>query len=152
LSESETGTAAVTVSDVEPETDPEAAEIVVLPPTNAFAIPVALIAATPGIDELQTADCVRSWIEPSLYVPVAENCKVYPCASDELVGVTAMLTSAAWPTLAVVEDEIDPDAAVTVAVPNPEVVARPALLITSSVASDVLHVAMEVTSCADPSV
>ena len=67
-----------------------------------------------------------------------------------------MLLMAAGPTVAVVAEEIEPDVAVTVAVPSPELVASPfvpaALLITSTVAEEESQVTREVTSCVVPSV
>jgi hypothetical protein len=56
----------VTVKVVEPMIAPEAAAIVVTPTPTALAIPVALIVATPGADELHTAVLVRSCVLPLL--------------------------------------------------------------------------------------
>ena len=74
--ESDTGTGGFTVSIVEPVTDPELADMVVAPARLALASPVALMLATYGADELQRTVEVRSCEDPSLYVPVAENCKL----------------------------------------------------------------------------
>ena len=73
-----------------------------------------------------------------------------------LAGATVMVVKDACPTVAGVEDEIDPDAAVMVTVPNPELVASPllpvALLITSTPAEEDVQVTSDVTSCVVPSV
>ena len=49
------------------------------PPIDALvarpSVPDALLTlATPTLEELQVAEVVRSWVELSVYVPVAENC------------------------------------------------------------------------------
>jgi hypothetical protein len=81
---------------------------------------------------------------------------VYPWANEVFAGETAMLTRAACPTVAEVDDEVEPDVAVIVAVPSPALVASPfvpvLLLITKMVADDEPHVTSDVTSCVDPSV
>ena len=51
--------AGATVIVVVPEMLPEAAVIVVVPVANAVTIPVLLIEATAGFEELQVADVVR---------------------------------------------------------------------------------------------
>ena len=49
----------------------DAAPMVVLPALAAVATPVVVIVATLGLDEDQVTEAVRSWVLPSLYVPVA---------------------------------------------------------------------------------
>jgi len=70
-------------------------------------------------------------------------------------GAMLILVRTASPTLATVDEEIEPEVAVTVAVPSPELVARPfepmVLLITSTVADEELHTTTGVTSCVVPS-
>ena len=65
----ETSVAAVTVSVVFPETRPDDALIVVEPAATDVARPfdpdALLTAATPGDDELQVTEEVRSWLELS---------------------------------------------------------------------------------------
>jgi hypothetical protein len=60
-----------------PDTPPEVAVMVVEPALSAVAspmvLPVVLIDATAGLDELQVAVAVRFCFEPSLYMPVAVN-------------------------------------------------------------------------------
>src|SRR5215475_14472367 len=114
LMERDTGTGVVTVRAVEPVTKPSVAEIVVPPARKAVTDPTVVMPATYGTDELQTTDLVRSCVEVSLYVPMAVNCTILPCAAEKLTGVTAMLMSAACPTLAVAEDETPPKVALIV--------------------------------------
>jgi hypothetical protein len=45
-------------------------------------------AATVVSEELQVADWVRSFVVPSLYLPVAESCVVDGTVNDELAPVT----------------------------------------------------------------
>jgi hypothetical protein len=66
LIERDTGTGGLTVSVVEPETDPEVAEIVVVPAQRALASPAELMLATLRTDELHPVDWVTSCVEPSL--------------------------------------------------------------------------------------
>ena len=78
------------------------------------------------------------------------NCWAPPSGTDEFTGATVIETSAAPLTVNVVDAEIEPDVAVMVAVPSPELVARPleslALLITVIRAEDEVHVTTAVTS------
>jgi hypothetical protein len=74
----ETRTAAVTVSEVEPDTLPEVAMMPVDPAATPVANPmepaVLLIVAIELSDELQVADVVMSCVVLSVKVPVAVNC------------------------------------------------------------------------------
>lgn len=83
----ETRLAPVTVSEVVPLTEPEAAVIVAVPGPVLVARPAALIDATLTSDEDQTTEgscCVL----PSSKSPVAVNCCVVPSAMEEFAGVT----------------------------------------------------------------
>ena len=66
---SETSIAGFTVSVVQADTLPEVAEIIEEPAAMEVASPfdpaALLMAATPVDDELQVAEAVRSWVEPS---------------------------------------------------------------------------------------
>ena len=86
----ETSVAAVTVSVVLPEMEPEVARIVVEPAPTAVTRPAVLIVATVPAEELHVAVLVRSCVVPSLNVPVALNCCVWPLVIEELAGVTAI--------------------------------------------------------------
>jgi hypothetical protein len=55
----------VTVSPVEPETEPDTAVMVVDPGATAIACPEASIVATAVFEELQFALALRSWVLPS---------------------------------------------------------------------------------------
>lgn len=113
----EARTGEITVSVVVPCTVPETAVIVVLPVMTPLASPAELIVATVGADELHVADAVKSCVLPSLYVPMASNCCDKPAATVPLAGVTAIDTSAADPTVMVVEPHTEPAHALTVAEP-----------------------------------
>lgn len=89
---SDTNDAAATVSEVLPLIAPDVAVIVVLPIVLAVARPVAAIEATELVVELQVAVAVKSWVEPSVYVPVAVNCCSTPSGIVAFPGVTAIDT------------------------------------------------------------
>ena len=73
-----------------------------------------------------------------------------------LEGVTVMEIKAGCPTVRFVEEEIEPEVAVMLAVPTPALVANPfvpeLLLTIATRAADELHVTAEVRSCIVPSV
>lgn len=87
--------ALVTVRVVDPVTAPELAAIVVVPTPVLVASPPLEIVATPGEEELQLTALVRYCVLPSLYVPVATNCCVWPLATKGAEGVTVMLCKTA---------------------------------------------------------
>lgn len=103
-----TGAKQVTV--VEPVVVPVAvapvAEIVADPLDVALALQLtrpAETAATLGALEAQVAAGVRSFVEPSVYVPVAFSCVVPPAATCGDAGVTLMDASAMTFTVACVK-------------------------------------------------
>jgi hypothetical protein len=77
--------------------------------------------------------------------------RVPPIVSVAPAGVTAIETSCAPVTAKVVDEETEPEAAVMVAVPTPELAARPfepaVLLITAMLALEELQVTTLVRSC-----
>jgi hypothetical protein len=148
----ETSTGGVTVSVVEPVIDPRVAVMVVDPVPVELASPVALIVAMPVADELHVAVLVRFCVLPSLYVPVAVNCSVWPRAINGFVGVIAMETSVGVATVSVVDPLMDPIVAVTVVDPMLVGLARPVALIVATPVGNVLHVAALVRFCVLPSV
>ena len=87
---SEARAGAVTVRVVLPLTPEYAAVMVVEPGDLAVAMPVLETVAAPAFDELQVADLVRSLLLPSLYLPVALNCRPSPAATADMAGVTSM--------------------------------------------------------------
>jgi hypothetical protein len=55
----------LTVSVAVPVAAPDAAEMTVLPPVTAVALPVvALMVAVAGVPDVQVEELVRSWVEP----------------------------------------------------------------------------------------
>ena len=55
---------------------------------TAVAKPVVLIVATVEEEEFHVAVLVRFWVVPSLKVPLAVNCWVFPTAIEGFIGVT----------------------------------------------------------------
>ena len=125
----DTSVAAVTVSVVEPEIASEVAVIVVGPAVLALARPSVPrtfeIVATASSDDDQVTAAVRSWVEESVYVPIAVNCWVVPLAMVGSAGVTPIESRAADVTVRVVEPEIDPEVAVIVGEPTAVELASP---------------------------
>jgi len=77
---------------------------------------------------------------------------VKPAGSTGEYGVTAIETSPGAPTVSSVDEVTEPEAAVIVAVPTPELVASPAALMIAAAAEDELHCTVEVRFCVVPSV
>ena len=84
----ETSGTGVTVRTVVPVIPAELAEIVVVPAATLVARPETLMVATAGVADSQLAVDVRTFVLPSLYVPVAANCCVFPAVIDGFAGVT----------------------------------------------------------------
>jgi hypothetical protein len=80
----------VTFKVVEPLIEPTAASIVVCPAPTVLASPSLLIVATSRADELHVTLLVRSWVRPSLYIPLAVNCSIRSGKIEASAGVTAM--------------------------------------------------------------
>ncbi len=95
----DTSCAGETVRVVDPVTEPDVADIVVSPTAALVATPAAEIEATAPADELQVTAEVRSWVLPSLNVPVAMNCWVVPRAIELFAGVIAIDWSTAGSTV-----------------------------------------------------
>jgi len=108
-----------------------------------------LIAATVGLEELQTTEVVISCVELSENVAVAVNCCVAPKVMVLFVGAISKDAI----TANVAEQEMLPDEAVIVIFIVPaldEVVTRPVLPIGASVVSEELHATEVVRSCCVP--
>ena len=88
---------------------------------------------------------------PSLKVPVAANCCVTPSGSVGIAGVTAIETSVAAVTVTVVEPLIDPEVAVTVALPIVTLLATPRLFTVATLEFALAHAAVAVRSRVLPS-
>ena len=101
----DTRVAAVTVSVVLPEINPDVAVIVVTPTnsdvTNPLKPTALLMVATVGAEEVQVTDDVRFCVVASVNIPVAINCCVVPRAILGLTGVTPMDTRVAAVTVSV---------------------------------------------------
>jgi len=114
-----------TVSPVDPVTDPKVAVITVVPVAMLLARPWLLMLAATALDEVQITEPVMSCVLASLKVPVAANCFVVPTAMLEFPGVTATETTVAPVTVREAVPLTEPEAAVTVVVPVPRLVAKP---------------------------
>jgi len=126
LTANDTRTGAVTATLAEPLiVPPDVAVMVVIPGTTVVAYPPPPIVATPEADDAQLADCVRSCVLPSLYVPRAVNCCPVPSGIDAPLGVIAMEINVGPVTLSVLLPEMALTLAVTFAVPCPALVASP---------------------------
>jgi len=146
---------AVTVTDVEPVTEPNVAVMVEEPAATPLTKPAALTVAFAIVEEDQVTRSVTSQVLASLFVPVASSCCVVFTGTVGLLGVTAIETGVAH-TLALVtviwvEAEKPSELAVTVATPVAPPVTTPAALTDALVESDELHVTEDVKSLVVPS-
>src|SRR5262249_47656150 len=82
-------TGAVTVSVMDPETEPEVALMVAEPTATAVTVPPLTVAVAVALDA-QVAVAVRSVLLPSEYIPVAVSFCVSPAATDAPDGETAI--------------------------------------------------------------
>jgi len=137
----DTSTGAVTASAAEPVMLFIVAVRVEAPIVTPVARPPALIVATLGADELHAAALVRFCVLPSLYVPVAANCSVFPAAIEAFPGVTAIDTSTGEVTVSVAELVILVMVALRLEVPAVTAVAKPPAVIVATPGADELHVA-----------
>jgi len=134
-------------------TPPELAVIVDVPLLTAVAKPAALMVATPGVAEFQTAVLVRFCVVPSVNVPVAVNWSVSPLAIDKLGAVIAIDFSTAGVTVNVNVFEVTPpELAVMAEVPMLTPVASPAVLMVATAGVAEFHVTVLVRFCVEPSV
>jgi hypothetical protein len=134
---------AVTVTEVDPVTEPSVAVIVADPAATPFTKPPALTVAFAIVDELHVTRSVMSHVLASLFVPVADSCCVVFTGTVGFPGVTAIETG--------VDAEKFPDLAVTVVTPVAPPVTTPAALTAAVVESAELHVTDAVKSLLDPS-
>jgi hypothetical protein len=152
----ETRAAAVTERIVEPVTIPEVALIAAVPVAALCASPVLFTEAVETVSEAHVTVEVRSWVLPSVNVPVALNCCLVPSAMEGFAGATAIEDSTAAVTVNVVMPLIDPELAVILAEPVPTLVPSPwvfvALLTAATAGVSEPHCAVLVTSWVVPSV
>src|SRR5690349_13608586 len=73
----------------------------VCPTSTLVARPVPSMVAVPGVSDCHDACVVRSCTDPSVYEPVAVNCRFVPFGMLGLTGVTEMLTKVALVTVSV---------------------------------------------------
>lgn len=139
-----------TVRVVEPLTEPKSALMVVAPGATLVARPCPLMVATAEVEEVQTTIPVMSCVLESLKVPVAVNCLVVPTAMLGFAGVTATETNVAAVIVSEAGPLIEPEVAVSVAVPVPTAVTSPLVLTVATEFEDELQVS-EVSSCVLPS-
>jgi hypothetical protein len=137
-------------------TPPALMPIMVEPVASVLANPIvpaaSLMVATPIVLEVQYPDCVRSWVVPSVYVPVAVNCCGMPTGTLAVGGLMAIETSVAAVTVSTVEPEIVPEVALMVVVPIPVLMTNPVVLIVAVVMVLDAQVAFPVKFCVLPSV
>jgi len=117
----------LTVSALEPLTDPEVAEIVVCPTEALVARPVAVMGATATFEDTHVETLVTSCTVPSVKVPLALNRCAAPSRIVGLEGATVMDTNAAGVTSSCVDPETEAEVAVIVVLPMATLVTRPAL-------------------------
>lgn len=116
------------------------------------ARPVALMLATVALELAQMAAFVRSWLLPSLKVPVALNCALVPLAIEEFVALIAIDCNVAAVTVSVtVLDVIPPCEAVMVVDPAPTPLAKPLALTITTDAFEELQLTELVIFWVEPS-
>jgi hypothetical protein len=120
-----------TASDVEPTSEPDVAEIIVVPALALVASPtdpgVLPIVATVADEETQVTDVVMFAVDPSVYSPVAMNCCEPPIGMDGLSGLTSMAARIAFVTVRLPDPVTVPDLARMTVLPLPVLVAIPLL-------------------------
>jgi len=141
-------TGAMTVSVVLVEVPFNVAPTLVLPAAAAVAKPDELIVAVDGVPELHVALVVTFCVLPSLYVPVAVNCRVAPVTSVGFAGVIAIDCSvAAVPVRVAMFDVTLLSVAVMFVEPTPVTVARPPAAIVAAAVFEDVHVTCVVRFC-----
>jgi len=146
---------AVTVTEVDPVTEPSVAVIAAEPAATPLTRPLALTVAFAIVEDDHVTRSVMSHVLASLFVPVATNCCVVFTGTVGLTGVTAIETGVAHAfalvTVICVEAEKLPERAVTVVTPVAPPVTNPAGLTDAVVVSAELHVTEAVKSFELPS-
>ena len=120
-----------TASDVEPASEPDVAEIMVVPESALVASPidpgVLPTAATVGDEEAQVTDVVMFAVDPSVYSPLAVNCCEPPIGMDGLCGLTSMAARIAVVTVRLPDPVTAPKVALMTVLPLAVLVAVPVL-------------------------
>lgn len=110
--------AGVTVRSVVPVVLPLVAVMTVVPAPAAAALPCESIDATEGELEVQLTVEVRSSLLPSLYCPVAVNCRLLPATSVAEAGVMVIAPRVALVMVTTKDFDAVPFDAVIVVVPG----------------------------------
>ena len=120
-----------TASDVEPASEPDVAEIMVVPELALVASPidpdVLPIVATVVDEEAHVTDVVMFAVDPSVNSPVAVNCCEPPIEMDGLCGLTSMAAKIAFVTVRLPDPVTVPDLARIPVLPLPVLAAIPLL-------------------------
>lgn len=128
--------ATLTVTVAEAEIEPEVAVIAAVPLPTAVSKPVRLTEATPGLELVQVT-------APNA-APAGCGVAVICCVAPTLVKVTSdgvrRMPVRAIFTVTVALAETEPDVAVTVVVPGPTAVTRPAAFTVATLVSELLQV------------
>jgi hypothetical protein len=140
-----------TVKVVDPLTEPDVAEMLLVPSVREVRYPALVMVATVVVAEAQVALLVKSCVVPSESVPVAVNCWNMPGDMVGVSGATAIDTTIAGVTVRVAEPEI---LAIVATIDADPVLAAVAVapLTDATLGFDEDHVTVEVTSRVDPSV
>lgn len=104
---------AVTVTDVDPVSEPSVAVIVAEPAATPLTKPLALTVALAIVDDDQVTRSVMSQVLASVFVPVATSCCVVLTGTVGFAGATAIETGVAHTfalvTVICVEEEKFPE-------------------------------------------
>src|ERR1700678_2518641 len=140
----------VTTRTVLPTIDPVVAVIVEFPVPAALANPLPLTVTAALLEDAQVLDEVRSWVLPSVYMPVAVSCCEPPVEILAASGLIAIDANEGGLTVREAEAVRDSKLAVIVEEPWATVAASPVM---PTLATDVVLEDQSinvVTSCTDP--
>lgn len=144
--------ALVTESVDDAADEPSVAVIVAEPGVRPRASPLELPTfAMPVSDEVHVDCAVRSWVLPSLNVPIAESCWLVVAAIVVSPGRIASEARLAALTVAMALPLTELEAAVIVEVPRLRAVASPLTVMEAMLVFEELQVAVPVMSCVEPS-
>ncbi len=126
LTAMETIVAFVTVTGTEGASDPRVAVTFAWPGATPVAVPVVVpMVNTEVLSEDQVTILVKSWVLPSVYVPVAVNEICVPCAMLPVAGLIAIELTLAALTVREVLPVCPPNVALMVVIPSESPVAKP---------------------------
>jgi hypothetical protein len=87
--------ASVTVTVEEALSVPDAAWMIAEPAETVVAKPSGPAVTTAGLEDVHVTELLRSWVVPSLNVPVAVSWCGWPCGSETSAGDTVIETRVA---------------------------------------------------------